>query len=256
MNLPYIQKYLIINDSKQVGGHSGDIIFQEKQIKKKIGYQTEIEFYEENKEVEELKGIIPKYYGHTEQRNEQKNEQFIYIENIIEGYEYPCVLDIKMGNKTWYDGIKEERKKERIELDKRTTQNLLGFRFCGMKITSPTQTISINKKIHLDVHTKTDFMSLIHMFLEYSGPFRHSIVTTYIQQLNKIKDILQQLHYRFFSTSILFVYNVSTGEHDIRLIDFSHYFNMKTKISKVEDGFEFGIKNLEEIFKEVNSEKF
>ncbi|EDR22736.1 hypothetical protein EDI_336350 [Entamoeba dispar SAW760] len=245
MDLPYITKYLIHNSQLQAGGHQGCITKQGNCLIKKISYKRELEFYLENKDLIDWIGLIPHFFNSFT----LNNDTFISIENIIYRYSKPCVLDIKIGNKTWCDETEENRKKERIKLDTLTTQNILGFRFCGMTITQKDgYSFSINKKIHLEIHSREETIKILSLFIHQLGSQKDKIINYYIQQMEKIKNCIQKMKYHFFSSSLLFVYDAESYQCDCRLIDFSHYYNMSTHISKIDDGVIEGINTLSSLF--------
>ena len=168
----------------------------------------------------------------------------------MKDYKYPCVLDLKMGDKTWCDDFPAKRIQDRIALDKITTQNLLGFRFCGMKLKNKDLNVTVDKMMRVEVHTREEVKAIVKEFLG-NCPDKEAN-KYYIERLKKLQDTIRKSGYRFFSSSVIFCYDAFDGKKDLRLIDFSHYFNMKTKISSVEDGVCFGIDNAIKIMNEFN----
>lgn len=84
----------------QAAGHAGIMLFEGERLLKK-GKQSEINFLEwlstqTNPDLMELKALAPRYFG-IEERNGNK---YIVLENLLFGYDYPNIIDCKLGRIT------------------------------------------------------------------------------------------------------------------------------------------------------------
>ena len=60
--------------------------------------------------------------------------EFLLLENVTSKFHYPCVLDIKMGTRSYGEDFSEEKRKAHIAKAKATTSASLGMRICGMQV--------------------------------------------------------------------------------------------------------------------------
>lgn len=92
-----------------------------KPITKPACGEREIAFYEELKKTKDqtlldLKQFVPKYYGVRTISINGKEVPCIELEDLTRHYKEPCIMDIKIGKRTWdpyasYEKIMSEEKK-------------------------------------------------------------------------------------------------------------------------------------------------
>lgn len=77
-------------------------------ILKHAAKEREIDFYENvfynnfyDQTLSDMKQLIPQYYGTRTLQINQKDSQFMVLENMTKGMKQPCVMDIKIGKITW-----------------------------------------------------------------------------------------------------------------------------------------------------------
>ena len=56
------------------------------------------------------------------------------LENLTAPYDYPCVMDLKMGQRTHADTDDPDKVRLKTQRAKDTTSASLGFRVCGMQV--------------------------------------------------------------------------------------------------------------------------
>lgn len=76
--------------------------------------------------------------------SKRKSREFIALEDAVERFRLPCVIDLKMGQRQHGDDASEEKKLSQSEKCKRSTSHELGIRmvfciiFCPSRIIIPT----------------------------------------------------------------------------------------------------------------------
>ncbi len=60
--------------------------------------------------------------------------EFILLENVTSQFQYPCIIDLKMGTRSYGDDFSEEKRKSHIAKAEATTSATLGMRICGMQV--------------------------------------------------------------------------------------------------------------------------
>ncbi|XP_076462356.1 inositol hexakisphosphate kinase 3-like isoform X2 [Babylonia areolata] len=141
--------------------------------------------------------------------------RFILLENVVEGFRQPCVVDLKLGCK--------ERK---YKNPNKTTQSL-GLALCGMRVyhNKTGEVTLLNKEDgrHLD---ENDFPQTVRHFLFDGQDFRRDLIPSIVQKLADLRSAINQLQsYRFFSSSVLIAYDAADevgGKADVRLVDFAY----------------------------------
>ncbi|OEH80543.1 inositol polyphosphate [Cyclospora cayetanensis] len=150
--------------------------------------------------------------------NSYSVRKHIVLEDLVFGFRKPCVLDIKMGTRQrtlGADAAKEQR--QRLK-SLQTTSHALGFRLCGCQY--------YNKK--------TDTLC-------YRDKYWGRKLTKGVEKLK---------HYRFWSSSLLWVYDGGLADSearrsslDIRMIDFANTIYLQDNPSPDEE-YLFGLRNL------------
>lgn len=58
----------------------------------------------------------------------------LVLEDLLYGYTSPCVMDVKIGARTWYPQASESDFDKYLKLDRESTTVPLGFRLCGLQV--------------------------------------------------------------------------------------------------------------------------
>jgi 1D-myo-inositol-tetrakisphosphate 5-kinase/inositol-polyphosphate multikinase len=75
--------------------------------------------------------VIPKYYGVAQHCD---GRTLLELEDLARAYHRPCIMDIKVGFRTWYPAADDAYIQRCKEKDESTTQAALGFKICGMQV--------------------------------------------------------------------------------------------------------------------------
>ena len=60
--------------------------------------------------------------------------EYIVLENLVGKFDCPCILDLKIGTRSYTDVMSPRKQQEHLERAASTTTGILGIRFCGMQV--------------------------------------------------------------------------------------------------------------------------
>lgn len=197
--------------------------------------------------------FIPRFYGVVE----AEGRTLLELEDLTRWYRHPCIMDIKIGHRTWYPHA-DPAYIERCRLkDAATTQSLLGFKICGMQVfrhgrggywraskrwckTLPE--VLVDKALASFAHNE-------HGLRPSDVYFGALGVYTQLQDLEAWFE--HQIEYHFYSASLLILYegdaaNSAQARVRVRLVDFAHTFAATHDGSAVvrDDNFLSGLRSL------------
>ena len=151
-----------------------------------------------------------------------KTETGVVLEHAESGFTKPNVLDVKLGSRLWADDA-PPAKRAKMEKDAaETTSGALGFRITGMKtwqgpdavgqegITPEGYKLCNEKKCGRNL-TAEDVQEGFHEYftLDRKGKVKEKmkkVVKRFIEDLEQLQEVMQNLESRMYSTSLLFVY--------------------------------------------------
>ncbi|XP_011882418.1 PREDICTED: inositol polyphosphate multikinase-like isoform X2 [Vollenhovia emeryi] len=177
--------------------------------------EREIAFYEDLKNshdpiATELKKFIPRYYGTTELRVFNNRTKFLMLRNITKGMAEPCVIDIKIGSRTW-DPLATPEKRRTEELKYAESKRTYGFCITGYQVYSVLSgqlskyDRDYGKQLGVDgvVEALESFLNLIPGKLVCRQLV--SEILTYLYKIERFFNM--QRKYRFYSSSLLVAYD-------------------------------------------------
>ena len=208
---------------------------------------------------------IPKFFG-IEQvgftNGITVTEDFLVLEDVTEGLELPCIMDVKIGAKTW--GPDATQKKITQESAKYTgTKIPFGFSITGMLVHSfqdPEKFKKFDKNFGKNLKT-ADVDQVSKLFLNHDENPPDELIRIFVEKISGIVQVFEmQRRYKIFASSLLLAYDAKAVRKfknqeisemelkksvNIRLIDFAHVFDAQ---GQEDDNFLFGIRNLQDLF--------
>lgn len=209
----------------------------------------------------ELKSLLPAYYGSVVvKRGFGDNITCITLENLTQDFSMPCVMDVKMGRRTW-DLLASEEKMKNEKAKYAVSKQAFGFCITGFKCYDITSKSWITKKreccrqFNID-----DVYKAIKTFFNVESSVGKEIINSILSDLIKISNWMhKQTRFLFFSSSILIVYDAAQflesvkAKDDrlwykVKIIDLVHIFPNPNSNS-LDDNFIEGLDNLIDILK-------
>jgi len=240
-----------------VGGHSGKAIIPgpgKDQISKRVNEGgAEVDFYKGFSKMDWKGGekFFPKFFGTFT----NEDGYYMIMEDLMAGKgEHCCVLDVKMGTRTYGPDATPDKVAHQSANDAKTTTPLLGQRLTGYKSYNRVNGTSdkTGKEITFKVNTREELLRHYKIFFDNGHGVRKDLVAQAIPWLKELKVWFEtKPTARMFSSSVLFTYDGAKdgGQLGLRLIDFAHVFPI-TDGGK-DDGYIFGIQKMIEIFEEM-----
>ena len=203
------------------------------------------------------------------------------MENTISQMKRPCVLDLKMGTRTWNEEYPEKKILHKKAIDEKSTTPMYGFRFCGMKVSVDNHLKNMQyTKACFDFENTFDNVKLfINEFLnplivleengnegknivcsnaekiigqmklnfenEKKNELKNKMIEKLIQKLMKFKDVYDECGYQLISSSLFFFYDKENplDTIDFKMIDFAHWKDKEHR-SEISDGFSVGTQSI------------
>ncbi|XP_021763400.1 inositol polyphosphate multikinase beta-like [Chenopodium quinoa] len=212
----------------------------------------EVAFYEAlystSKVKKQILRFFPVFYGtHIIEASDGSGlHPHLVLQDVVSDYIKPCIMDIKIGSRTWYPQASEDYVAKCLRKDRGTTSLSLGFRISGLQIYQGKKSgyWKPDRK-QIQKFTADDVRSVLRKFVSSNqlGDSDHKPDSTpacymyggfsgIYQQLLELKSWFEeQTDFHFNSCSILLIYdgesekNGGNPQSTIKLIDFAHVFD-------------------------------
>ncbi|KAJ1835920.1 hypothetical protein LPJ63_000715 [Coemansia sp. RSA 2711] len=217
----------------QVAGHPGVLVVEGNDMIIKPLNQREKQFYEGASPHPGFKSFMPVYYG-TLQRAAPDGDaasvsEYICLENLVHGFDDPCVIDIKIGSRLHDIDATDEKRKRMEEKAERTTSKRLGITIVGMKLHGQ----SVKERDWCrDLTEETIVDAIAHYFSaaaeSVSAGYRDYLVWQFITEATEYLEEIEQAEVRMYSSSLLLVYDANKAKYE-RLFPVDGDGNRKTR---------------------------
>jgi hypothetical protein len=219
----------------------------------------ELDFYSFGLDkISNMKPFLPKFYGsvYIKYQQDEKSLQHIVLEDLTQGFKHPCLVDLKIGKRT-YDENATQKKIEK-EINKYPPQEKLGFRFTGIKVWQPKEN---NYKFYdrfFGQGLKEENINEGFKAFLYNGEvLRDEVIGGITTELEKMyQEFKKQNKFRFYTSSILIIYDgdFQNNKVVVKFIDPARCF--KISDGGVDESVIYGIRNLIDYFKKFEEQSF
>jgi len=205
----------------------------------------------------ELVDMTARFYG-TESVKVQNGivglSEYLVLENLTQGLSLPCVMDIKIGAKT-YGPDASEAKKTQEDSKYKGTKVPFGFSVLGIISHSNTGFKRFRKSFGRSL-CEANLHEVLDNFIRLEPRMARIVAKSFLDKLHQFSEFFNhQTHYHIYASSLLFVYDyeaAAQGNEDnlvksvrLKLIDFAHVFPGE---GELDHHFSFGLKNLSNLF--------
>ncbi|SCV04160.1 LANO_0G08526g1_1 [Lachancea nothofagi CBS 11611] len=157
-----------------------------------------------------------------------KEKPVIVLENLLQGYKAPNILDVKLGKILYDDAVSTEKKLRLQKVSDETTSGSLGLRICGMNIQNNSKVrllnqgyfehesggyVAVNKFYGRSLNEK-NIIEGFELFLAndaFSDHHRAVLSDIFLKRLIVFYNTLIDEEVRLISTSLLFIYEGDTA---------------------------------------------
>lgn len=207
-------------------------------------YET---LYSNPKIMKQMLRFFPAFYGteFIKASDGSGLHPHLVLQDAVSDYVKPCIMDIKIGSRTWYPQASEDYVSKCLRKDRGSTSVSLGFRISGLQIYQGEESgyWKPDRK-HIKKFTVDDVRSILRKFVSSNqsgnSDYDPDCALAYgvyggssgiSSQLKELKSWFEyQKDFHFYSCSILLIYDGESEtkggnpQSSIKLIDFAHVF--------------------------------
>ncbi|KAH8279624.1 hypothetical protein KR018_008756 [Drosophila ironensis] len=243
--------------------------------------ERELRFYESlssgggDNDLERLRGHVPRFYGHLKLVVNQRERTFLRLEDLTRGMLQPCVMDIKMGRRTW-DPESSPNKRRLEEAKYVMCKQKLGLCLPGFQVYLPDEK---DPESSLILRHGKDYGKSLSvegfkqtMALFFNAKSRAASEVPLQEVLRQLEQILawfqDQRVLHFYASSLLICYDYSrlrspallNGHHHkresdpsewvkVRMIDFAHVYPAEKALP--DDNYMFGLRSIIQVIHSI-----
>jgi len=210
--------------------------------------------------------FVPQFFGISRKVKEDGTKaEFLMMENLTQGIALPCIMDVKIGARTWGPDSSPEKQASQ-DASYSGTKKPFGFSVPGLAV---HREIKAGEKAEQVLHGKefgrslseATIHSLLPIFLaqDIRANAAKRLAKIFVEKLQKIQALFQvQTTFHFYGSSLLFVYDASAcfspeveeleRSVSVKMIDFAHVWPAE---GKVDANYLNGVNNLISLFQKI-----
>lgn len=178
--------------------------------------ERELSFYESvtnatDPVLAKARDLVPKFYDKVNLLVNSKNHTFLKLEDLSHGMVKPCIMDIKIGRRTW-DPLASPQKQKVEEKKYFFTKYMFGLSLPGFQVYKN----DILHKYGKDFGKQLSAIGLketIRKFLNSENKICYTLIREVLRQLYSIRDwFMIQTALHFYASSLLIVYDYKALE--------------------------------------------
>jgi len=266
----------------QVGGHGSVDKSQAMQVNKEglvlkpiqggLRGEREVEFFRNvtnssDPTIKVFKEFIPHFYGVSRKKLEDGTTvEYLMMENLTKGIRKPCIMDVKIGTKT-YGPDASEKKKAQQDASYAGTKHPFGFSVPGMSVHvgQEKEEMIVRGKEYGRTLNVDNIHEVLEIYLDTKNEpeAAKEIAKIFITDLEKVLELFKhQTCFHFFASSLLFVYDAQTANEfkvtkdvhslrqsiSLRMIDFAHVWKSE---GETDQNYMKGVQSLIDLFYNV-----
>ncbi|XP_074026593.1 inositol hexakisphosphate kinase isoform X2 [Leptinotarsa decemlineata] len=153
------------------------------------------------------------------QADNTNKQYYLMLENITSNYNRPCILDLKMGTRQHGDDASADKRRKQMAKCAASTSASLGVRLCGMQVYDEERDLYHKRDKYWGRELDKDgFKEALCRFFDNGSGIRVSVIRKVIAKLEKLRRVIEkQSCYRFYSCSLLIVYEGSSGSPHVSI---------------------------------------
>jgi len=214
-----------------------------------------------------FKEFIPGFHGVRSKILEDGTKvEYLVMENLTQNFKKPCVMDVKIGAKT-YGPDASEKKKTQQDASYAGTKKPFGFSVPGMSVFmgQDKETVIMKGKEYGRSLDQDNIHELLEIYLDVNNEpeMAKELAKVFVEELKKILAVFQQqTTFHFFASSLLFVYDAEAAKCfkdandktlrdsiSLKMIDFAHVWGAE---GKPDQNYMKGVESLIKLF-EIHS---
>eukprot|EP00092_Neocalanus_flemingeri_P006501 GFUD01007008.1.p1 GENE.GFUD01007008.1~~GFUD01007008.1.p1 ORF type:complete len:302 (+),score=107.35 GFUD01007008.1:133-1038(+) len=266
----------------QVGGHGSVDKSQAMQVNKEglvlkpiqegARGQREVEFFKtvtnsSDPTLAVFQEFIPQFYGVSRKKLEDGTKvEYLMMENLTKNFIKLCIMDVKIGAKT-YGPDASEKKKAQQDASYAGTKQPFGFSVPGMSVHvgEEKEKVIVKGKEFGRTLNVDNIHELLEMYLDINNEpeVARELAKIFVEDLEKVLQLFQyQTTFHFFASSLLFVYDAEAAKEfketkdltilrktiSLKMIDFAHVWKAE---GKTDENYMKGVQSLIDLFKNV-----
>jgi len=205
--------------------------------------------------VARFREVTPGFHG----VEERAGQRFLCMENLTLGCKKPCIMDIKVGARTWGPDASPE-KQESQDRSYAATKEPFGFSVPGLSVhTGPDrqQVVTKGKEFGKQLNAENiDSMLELYLDREHHPATAAALARIFKAKLDQVLKLFQsQTTFHFFASSLLFVYDGAAAvQHQqdgdggrlgravsLTMIDFAHVWSAE---GRLDENYSRGVRSL------------
>jgi len=210
---------------------------------REVAFYTRLSASSHNTDLK-LRSLTAKFYG----CETLGDCDYLVLENLTDGLVKPCVMDVKIGRRT-YGPDASLKKREKEDAKYCGTKVPLGFSVLGIITHSEGAYTRLTKEFGRSL-TVDNVDQVLTNFIDLDAERAKLICQVFVEKLQDlIKFFSSQSTYHFYASSLLFLYDNDAADVKssvrLKMIDFAHVFPGQ---GTIDTNFIHGLQNVTQLF--------